>query len=63
MKQNVRPPVLILLAVIAVAVLGLLGYRVFTGTPSGPQAAPRPSNPTDARYKPNLPAGIGGGGQ
>lgn len=62
MKQNVRPSTIIVLVVIAALVLGFMSYRVFTGTSSGPQANPRPSNPTDDRYKPHLPAGVGGGG-
>ena len=63
MKQKIHPVAAALLAVVAVAILGLLGYRVFTAAGSSePKANPRPANPEDERYKSHLPPGVGGGG-
>jgi len=63
-KQKIHPVAAALLAVVAVTILGLLGYRVFTaaGSSSEPKANPRPTNPEDERYKSHLPPGVGGGG-
>jgi hypothetical protein len=63
-KQNLNPVTATVLAVLAVVVLGLLGYRVFTATGSSslPQANPRPTNPDDPKYTPHLPKNVGGGG-
>lgn len=63
MKQNVRPSMAILLAVIAVALLGFVGYKVMAGSSAQPQANPRPADPNDDRYKAHLPPGVGGGNQ
>ena len=64
MKQRVNPVMAGVLALIAVVVLGLISYRVFTapGSSSEPRANPQPTNPNDEKYKPHLPEGVGGGG-
>lgn len=64
MKQSVNPVMAAVLAVIAVLVLGLIGYKVITSASSAalPQANPQPANPDDPKYKSRLPHGISGGG-
>jgi hypothetical protein len=62
-KQSVNPVKAAVAAVVVLAALGLIGYKMFgSGSSSLPQANVRPADANDERFKPKLPDGVGGSG-
>jgi hypothetical protein len=65
MKEKVSPLMLIGIGVLVLAGLGVMIWKLASGSGGGGEAPPtivKPANPDDPKYKPDPRLGLGGGG-